>query len=593
MNKKKRKTKKEMKRNFLIFSTLLMMVFLVHPVQAELTSGRMINVDDDQTATEAFYSTAGEGYTDSAGGNPNFKFEVCSDDASEDLQGKYATLLYAVGTNDSDMIVSRILGGEGASDFAPLNVVGNCANVSSNYYLITGRARYPGKLWIAVADEDYGEAGTIEDVPGGDFKFVFIDDFNLLGSYPQKTSAGALRNNYNPGTGNVTGLTPGNSATVIHEGGSTTTTETDSVIALGICLDESGEECTGTYSGTLGMSSVSLYTGVSDPLDTDNVRIRYFVTNGLATEFCIGPQMEVMTVSDEVILSGESINLTVNIKNNGNVDVNTTFSLTMEGPGGFEETKVISDNFSPGESRDYEFEVTPPVSSGNYNYVATINHSMESIKTCGPQVSQETGEVIVGNVITPNIWINDTLDGNFTYAGKINNVTIQLNDTDGSDEEEFAGWTVRIRELNSYNIFTPLQSHNSSDGFSGLNTTTIADLLLNNKGYGQFTLSPMGNLAFNKVNGTSEGLYEEHFSYPSLEFKIYDNHGNEQNVMYKEEIYLSGNWIPFDFEKPYEIKSATIPAIHDTITPNAEDVLAIWSNIRQAALSLFNKINIS
>ena len=87
-----------MKNNLNKFLLLLFLIcFMAGSVSAGLTSGKLIDDTTGLPSSGSFYSAGGQGYTDGAGGNNDYKIELCSDDAVTDLSGKSATI--TVGSN--------------------------------------------------------------------------------------------------------------------------------------------------------------------------------------------------------------------------------------------------------------------------------------------------------------------------------------------------------------------------------------------------------------------------------------------------------------------------------------------------------------
>lgn len=585
-------------------------VFLLGGVSAAIINASMIDHSDGISSAHILYEKSPQSFRDGTAINPRIRARVCADDVNEIL-GEGVTFAYVLGYNTPATRKAVRVSETAETNFLTLSESINsfCAETSNDLRFPTGLAVYPGHIGLVLDENNNDEIDLNVDTfirltsPDAFSAFHFVGHSNnQQGSAFSTTSQSSIEGSYIPNTGLI-------NANIINafghatDGDNVAVDQTDKDLVAGVCVDELGLYCTDVKITSVDASSEDYDTGVSNPEDTDEVTIRHFLVNGLLQEtFCIGPKMEVTNVPDVFALSGDPATLEVTIRNNGNVDVETHFSLILKNETGhIVGEKPIGDDFEPNQQREYEFNVTPPTTSGTYTYTAIINHSEEDIDTCGDQVASMDGDVVVGSAVLPKIWINEEPNGNFSYAGQIYNVTIQLNDTDNSDPEDFANWSLEVREVNSYNIFAPLQYNNETNsGFVG--TISTAYLILDGEGYGQFTLSPMGSKAFKNINGTSKGLYSEKLSeYPkdflseySLEFRVLDDEGTVQDVLYQETPYLGGDWAPFTFTNSddFDLDTVGVNAPSDKSSPNAEVIEDVWNKIRQVALSLMNRLQI-
>ncbi len=407
--------------------------------------------------------------------------------------------------------------------------------------------------------------------------------------------------------GDIITYTSGIATRTIPKGDSGEGISEDRRMQVGICEDPYGFACSaGVEVSNPNDFSLSLSSGLSSAQVNDTVKYtRYVVINGIGTEFCIGPDLKITNVApaNKVVSSGGSTILNFSIKNHGNVDVTTDFNVTLVGPEGITGSpQLVTTNLlaNQGNEAFAAFTVEPPITEGTYTYTAYLNDTQAGIARCTTTAKTVSRNVIVTSVVLPKIWINEVEDGNFDYAGQIYNVTIQLEDTDDNEPSYFANWSLEIREVNSYNIFAPLQ-YNPYTEKSFLSTVSTAYLLLDEEGQGQFTLSPMGSKAFETINETSGGLYSEKLSsYPKdylseyrLEFRVLDDNGAIQDVLYQGVPYVDGAWASFTFTNSSEFGEMFTTGTEEKIdSPNANVIEEVWNKLRQVALSLINRLQV-
>ncbi|MFH1396423.1 MAG: hypothetical protein ABIG93_03435 [archaeon] len=454
-------------------------------------------------------------------------------------------------------------------------------------------AAFPGRLWALVSSNENG-AGT---------NFVFMNYSNgwLNGSY---NSVGAT---FNQSTRNVT--VSASSITFQGVSGNKNFNDGDYGLSnnrrlmVGVCADNYGANCSdGRQLNSSGATlSETFSSGLSAATVNDlNQHIRYVVINGLGTQFCIGPQLEVSSVTvNSSLLAGQPATVTVTVENNGDVNVTTDFAVTTVEEKGApirtaDVTTVTTDLAANGGSTSFNFQITPASGSGNYNYTATINDTEAGITTCGTAHDSGYDTVSVAAVAQPLIWIDGILNGNFTLPGQFYNLTVQMNDSDSNVASYFANWTLRIYEKGGYNMVGPLQYNNDTNGFSGVFSVSEARVLMDNNGSANVTVAPTGNLALQTLDGNSNNQYSSNFENYSLVFKVYDDSGTEQPVSYKGTIYSctsSDCEAPFTFTNSstfnlYTNISATNSLFHNVSTYNADEVENVWNRLRQIALSI-------
>jgi len=374
-------------------------------------------------------------------------------------------------------------------------------------------------------------------------------------------------------------------------------------IIVAICDDDRGRDCSDasvvTDGTTLKNSGISLSTGLTVPdlIDTQTTT-KYQVVNGITSDsICIGPQLQINSVSNDAggpLLSSETADVTVKVKNIGNVDVTTNFNVTVTGAN-LNHVEEITDTLVPNV--EYTFtvnDVLPGPASGSYAYTAQVRDLDAGISTCGSDSHTSFTSLTVSNIIFPQIWINGVPDGNFTYAGMINNLTIQLNDSDGSAPGDFANWTLMIFEINGNTLLAPVQSGDNGNGDYSITPFSVAMVTLDETGYGSFTVSP----------GSSPILLDDQ-NY-SLIFSISDTNNDKQHMSYQGTILNVDDCddegdpscgLPFGFDDPQlfpgnytPINASDVVNWHTTVTPNGDQANSIWNRIRMITLELTNLI---
>jgi len=472
-------------------------------------------------------------------------------------------------------------------------------------------AALPGKLFLMISDSS----------SASNLQFAYINSSNntgwLKGSFNgvTRTFDQGSRNisvNFNSGSNDITAYTAAATSDSFDKTDSTEGIRRNRKILIGICNDSIGFSCSDAKNMTSASElPVELSSGLSaGEVNDQQTYTKHAMINGLNYSLCIGSELDIDTnpvVNESSILSGRSYTVTVYLDNDGNVNVTTDFNVTViekkDGTEtGYVNVTIITDELAQGNNvTTFNFERTPASGSGSYTYTATINDTESGIATCGAaQQSGTSSAVSVEAVIQPQIRINGVLNGNFSFAGMINNLTIQLADSDSNPTNYFANWTVEMRETNSYSLLAPLQYQNNSGDFSGIGINTTATLLLNGSGYGTFTISPTGSKAFNDLNDSSEGLYGGHFGDYSLTFKIGNRSGYEQSVEYQGITYdcVEDCAVPFVFTNSSDFNLSTSitgadPEFHTTPTPNSNEVDTVWNKIRQISLSLTKLLQVS
>lgn len=380
-------------------------------------------------------------------------------------------------------------------------------------------------------------------------------------------------------------------------------TNNNKAMVIAICNDQNGLDCSdATIVNDTTQFPVSLDSGLSAmDVNDQSSYDKYGVINGLGHSICIGPQLQINSVYNDAggpLLSSETANVTVKVKNIGNVDVTTDFNVTVTGAN-LNHVEEITDTLVPNV--EYTFtvnDVLPGPASGSYAYTAQVRDLDAGIASCGSDSHSSFTSLTVSNIIFPQIWINGVLDGNFTNAGMINNLTIQLNDSDGSAPGDFANWTLMIFEINGNTLLAPVQSGDNGNNDYLITPFSVARITLDDTGYGSFTVSP----------GSSPILLDDQ-NY-SLIFSISNTSNDKQHMSYQGTILnvddcgVGANddpfcGLPFGFDDPsffpgdLTMINYTHGEWHNTTSPNGDHhVGAVWEKIRMIALQLTNLLNV-
>lgn len=578
------------------------LVFITSLVYGGLISGSIVN--SGGTITDLAYSSGANFYLDNADANDDVGLKICGE-AGGDVASKYVMAVYGIGLDDATQFeyFRTTHNGIGAEFIQTGAATGNCAETGNDLmFFITqgdpdphqGGSWFPGNLYIIVSSDQ-----TVDN--SDDFIFIGENNGVLEGYYNLEGSSSNY--NYDQVSGEV--LFDITSFRVNANDDPKPDNDNKDTIVMGVCNNANSTSCSDVGNTSIDSSDVMLDTGVISPSDQTKTE-PYMIVNGIADQFCIGPDLYISSMGNDAggnLLSGESANITVNVKNGGNVNVTTDFNVTVtESISGFENVTLITETIEPSQTVSFTINnVVPGPDSGPYTYTAQVQNVAAGIDHCTPSYVNPVGttNMNVDNVITPQIWINELIEGNFTNAGMINNLTIQLTDSDSSPSTNFANWTVEIVETNGYSLLAPLQ-FNADNGFSGVSSESIATLVLDNNGAGSFTLSPANAFGLSGINESGEYgvVFPEGYS---LGFNIFDSGETGQHILYQGVVYEyidEDSLVPFGFDNSTlfegnhtNLDNTSIDTWHTVTTPNGDRASVIWAKIRSIALELTNLIN--
>jgi len=128
-------------------------------------------------------------------------------------------------------------------------------------------------------------------------------------------------------------------------------------LAIALCTDEYGASCSDGEMLTTGVSVANNVVLDSDVVSNDlSTFNRNIVVNGLDYPFCIGPDLRITNIdTNGPVYAGQETTIDITIENNGNVDVNTDFEISLnQTDADAVETIVLPASFSQIAYDDFE-----------------------------------------------------------------------------------------------------------------------------------------------------------------------------------------------------------------------------------------------
>ncbi len=454
---------------------LLSIILSLSLTYAAITNASIVNVSNTAFINMSWDSSTTKAYIDGAAGNPDVTIQVCGDLLS-DVQNKYAKFVYRTGNITGFQNIAK----EPSTEYTQLSTcAGTCCVGSANFNFNSLWAVYPAYAYALVSsDTTFDETDT----------FVMIPLRSWLRGYYQTNDVEA---SYNQANGNITLQITG----VKSWTGSAYATNSEDYpyFQIGVCTPNNAKsyywECTGGYSGASRGTSYSVHTGVVAPPDT-SIAYRYSVINGLGVRFCIGPDPSITSVSlnPSTQNAGGKVNVTVSIRNDGNVDITQTFNVTVSVDGSDVQNLTVSGGLAAYTSTTRSFNLsTGAYSSGTHTVAARI--SPTTIADCDASNNQSSATLTLNPSYLVRMFINGTENNTFPDAGRPYNISINVSDTDGNPGN---GILVRIYEDNGINIFAPIQKISSSPN-RGLKAVAYGESTTDSNGIVNFTIIPTGN----------------------------------------------------------------------------------------------------
>jgi len=458
-------------------------------------------IDNTNTVRDVYSSSAYKVYVDTFGINPDFGIRLCN------VGQKYVGAVYSAnlgGGNYKYITISKNLttGSINTLVYTPTNLGGGCyatpidAFAFSQFRDFTRTppvyvSAFPGRIHVLYSDNPDGSSPAFISVP--------TSNGWLRGSYTVPLSV----NSFNQSTGRVTADVT--SITFETDAGSMTKSPSDSEwglnnatgrsMLLALCTDDFGDSCS---DAVIVNRSADLPVKLSLGLPTNDqvVYNRYVVVDGLGYgPLCIGADLRLVSVafSANPVNPGQPTNVTITIRNDGNVNVTTDFRLTLNitGPSGFfnQTNWTITENLAPGQSTTRNITFTNTTRSGSYVFTAQVD-SLNEIVECNKSDDTNSGMLTIIKTYTIHVLIDGVENDTFPYAGRPYNVTVYLNDSDGNvvPNVKFV-----FTETNGLNPFTPTQIWNNSGNLIGLKSYSIGEITTNSSGYAMLAAVPTCN----------------------------------------------------------------------------------------------------
>lgn len=525
MNTQKQRTIKN-KLLFVVILSALLAAALSFSVNAAY-----LNASITRTTTGAiqnvYYYTSGNGYKDNVGNTPDVNLTVCADTSGE-LTSKKVAAFYLVGANDSSLLLYEILGGDSVARFISLGAPyasGSDYCAQANFEFFAGRSPYPAAVF-AVVDTNNNNTGSTFDFGTDAIIPITTSNGYLRGSY----SFSNVQTTYSQTTGNVS-VNP--TAATAYTSSSTTTSpsqDSDTKLMLGVCEDSQGVNCTGTIQTSLDASAKSLYTGIVSPADT-TIYYRYAVANGLSTQFCIGPNLDITTVSASPSTGppGTIVNITATIQNQNTVDVTQSYNISFYyDSGNLIGTQTLIGLADGASKQTSVIWNTSGIGSGSHPLSAKLTDT--GIGDCDNSDDNATGSFSTELVYFPYVWIDGVQNNTFPYPGRPHNVTIQINDSDGNVA---ANVTVQITEENGLSLIAPTQTFTVNGNKRGVKPVSTAEVITDNSGTVNLALIPTGNKLY--TSAYSYTNISDHVGNYSLYFEIFNSSGSELQLYYNNQ----------------------------------------------------------
>lgn len=488
----------------------ILVLFLLLSINVFATVDKARLMTSTGTTTQyVYYETGATGshtYIDGRGSTADLALEINS--SADDVASKYVGVLFMI--NYSSISGSRYnLTSKDLGSYSPYHALVQtgdsyacgtgryCANASTSlfsfvdttvtdgYGVPVALSAYPAYLIAVISDNQ-----SIED--GDNITTIATTDGQLRGSF----TVSSVGTTYNQTSGNVqldvTGVTVYTTSSASQS--IDTNYQDKQYIAVGICEDTRGQYCNSTAMISKTDSTINLFTGVTLPTD-QVIATKYYVLNGIGTSFCIGndAQGNFQSVSPTTVYYGQNITVRYRTYNNGNVNITTDFNMSLYMDTVLIDSTIMTETINAYSYSSYkEFNWTANLVSGSHTF--KVASDLTSLLTeCSEANNNATQGITVSKVFTPYIYINDTLTDNFTRAGVPHNVSIFINDSDGTAQ---GNARINITELNGISIFSPVQNWTDNYGDTGLISTSMLSVRTNSSGWVLFTMIPTSNPIF-------------------------------------------------------------------------------------------------
>lgn len=481
---------------------ILFIVISISLTYAAITNASIVNVSNNAFINMSWDSGVTKAYIDGAAGNPDVTVQVCGS-LLTDVQNKYVKFVYRTGNITGYQNIAK----EPSTDYTQLSTCsGTCCVGASSFNFNSLWAIYPAHVYALVSsDTTFDETDT----------FVYVPDRSWLRGYYQTNDVEA---SYNQANGNVTVQVTGVQSWT--GSGYSSNSEDQPYFQIGVCDPDNTKiyywACSGGYSAASRGTSYSIHTGVVSPPDT-STSTKYYVINGIGTSFCIGPDPSVVSVSlnPSTQNAGGPVNVTVSVRNDGNVDITRTFNVTVSVDGDDVQNLTVPGGLSKYTTTTKSFNL----STGSYSsgaHIVKARVSPTNVADCNATNNESSATFTLNPSYLVRMFINGTESHTFPDAGRPYNISINVSDTDSNPG---SGVMVRIYEVNGINIFAPIQKISTSPN-RGLKAIAYGESTTDSNGIVHFTIIPTGNKLY-----TSQYAYTQIDQYVgnySLYIKIFN-----------------------------------------------------------------------
>ncbi len=477
-------------QNQLLFVALLMFSLSY----AAITNASIVRADNQALSNMSWEPGTMKAYVDGAAGNPDITLMACGD-AVDDVRNKYATFVYRTGNISGFTVVAK----EPSNSYTQLSTcAGACCWGATNYNFNSLYAVYPAHVYAIIStDTVFDESDTL----------VYVGpSTHLRGYYTQS----ALESSYNQATGNVTFNIGANDVQSWTGSAYATNSEDHPYFYIGVCDPTANLYYWGCQGGRAGVSrgtAYSVHTGVVSPPDTAKYT-KYWVVNGIGTAFCIGadPSVTAVSLNPSTQYSGGTVNVTVSIRNDGNVDITQTFNVTVNVSGVGDVQNLTVSGLSAYTTTTQSFNLTlTNYPSGTRTVGARI--ATASIADCDSTNNYASATLTVEPAYNVHMYINGVENNTFPDAGRPYNISVKVNDTDGNTPDVL----VRVYEVNGINLFAPIQVLSTAPA-RGLSPISYGQSITSG-GMTNFTIIPTGNKLYTPEYAyTNIGAYVGNYS---------------------------------------------------------------------------------
>lgn len=270
-------------------------------------------------------------------------------------------------------------------------------------------------------------------------------------------------------------------------------------LIIGACSDSSGDNCN-------GLSKIKRSPDFPESFDLDiaksqvndqNVYTRYGIANGKQfSKVDIGADLEVrgLSVSRDPVFFSQNQTVSFNIRNTGNVPVNTSFDISSDIKNGGEtfdsKTFSIDSGLDPGSSESFSYDWKASEDSGSYsvNVEADTGNDVAEIDESNTDTDYFTLEAIT----YPDIYVNGELtpeeDIEFDYPGVPYNLTFVMKNSDGDILDNSK---ITLVENDGLSSFVP-QQEVTANQFSDMRKRS--SFRTDENGTASITFIPTGNV---------------------------------------------------------------------------------------------------